>query len=83
MKAGKSAIWPWLICQYNEKKLVDLLSSAPIAQLAVYLFISISFLFFYLLAIRDAKCLIAKAQKAVENEIRQNWELNFCLMFAV
>ena len=23
MKAGKSAIWPWLICPYNENMLVD------------------------------------------------------------
>ena len=22
MKAGKSALWPWLICQYNENTLV-------------------------------------------------------------
>jgi hypothetical protein len=24
MKAGKLAIWPWLICQYNENTSVDL-----------------------------------------------------------
>ena len=24
MKAGKSAIWPWLSCPYNEHTLVDL-----------------------------------------------------------
>ena len=24
MKAGKLAIWSWLICQYNENMLVDL-----------------------------------------------------------
>ena len=27
MKAGKLAIWPWLICQYNKNTLVDLPSS--------------------------------------------------------
>ena len=27
MKAGKSAIWHWLVCQYNENTLVDLPSS--------------------------------------------------------
>ena len=27
MKAGKLAIWPWLVCQYNENMLVNLLSS--------------------------------------------------------
>ena len=27
MKAGKSAIWPWLVCQYNKNTLVDLPSS--------------------------------------------------------
>ena len=27
MKAGKLAIWPWLICSYKENMLVDLPSS--------------------------------------------------------
>jgi hypothetical protein len=29
MKAGKLAIWPWLIYQYNKNTLVDLPSSMP------------------------------------------------------
>ena len=30
MKTGKLAIRPWLVCQYNENTLVDLLSSVPV-----------------------------------------------------
>jgi hypothetical protein len=30
MKAGKLAIWPWLVCQYNENTLVDLPSSVSV-----------------------------------------------------
>ena len=36
MKAGKLAIWPWLLCQYNENTLVDLLSSVFEIQKMVF-----------------------------------------------
>ena len=36
MKAGKLAIQPWLVCQYNKNMLVDLLSSViPLCVLFV------------------------------------------------
>ena len=38
MKAGMSAIWPWLSCQYNENTLMDLLSSvlASVTKVCTY-----------------------------------------------
>ena len=35
MKAGKSAIQPWLTCQYNENLLVDLPSSVVINKFGI------------------------------------------------
>ena len=47
MKAGKSAIWPWLSCQYNENTLVDLPSSvlASVTKVCTYPFNHFGLLF--------------------------------------
>ena len=51
MKAGKLAIRPWLICQYNENTLVDLPSS--VAWFATIIIQCLCMLFFFLESFRS------------------------------